>query len=551
MSEKKFSFYTVLVALVFITVSAIMSLHLLYIYNAKKENLIERMQKNSTLSMSTLQKNLASAMEAYAIHEYEKMLLTEIELRHHYAIVLEDYNMGKIVGKNAFVTGFITKSDGSIASFNSYDTIYSNKLDECYFKQSETIFSLSEKEKILGKIDIFISNKDMKNELQALIKKTLIDTLFISLLLIISLILVIKHFMLKPISEVITLLDDGDKDGLPKNYLEINGYKEVSTLSEKLNNMIKLVRDSKKELEKEHQKLLKTVAINRSIMEAIPDLIWLKDEKGCYIMCNKNFEKLYGVSTQELIGRDDYAFVAQETADFFRENDNKAIKEGKAVVNEEWVTFATDGKKVLLETTKTPLIGNDEKVIGVVGMAHDITHYRELINELEYIAKYDNLTAIPNRYLFLELMKQAMNSCLRKNTKIALLYIDLDGFKEINDTYGHEFGDAVLQQMASRIKASFRIDDIVARLGGDEFVVGISEFMFEKDISILIEKLLLKLQEPVFYHDKILHVTASIGVSIYPQSNPIDILELLRQADEAMYSSKREGKNRYTFSKIR
>lgn len=189
---------------------------------------------------------------------------------------------------------------------------------------------------------------------------------------------------------------------------------------------------------------------------------------------------------------------------------------------------------------------------GIQGIFWDVTENILSRQALEHSAKHDSLTGLPNRYLFNELIKNVMHRCDRNNHLMALLYLDLDGFKEVNDNLGHEAGDQVLIDIAHPLKAALlRKEDIVARLGGDEFVIAIADLSAQQEIIPILERLLTDLHLTIPCEKDgttlQLEVTASIGVSFYPQSNPISFDELLRQADDAMYQAKNSGKNRYYF----
>ena len=307
------------------------------------------------------------------------------------------------------------------------------------------------------------------------------------------------------------------------------------------------------------QALKRAHRINKLIIETIPDLLWLKDNDGHFLLCNSKFEQFFGAKEQDIIGKTDYDFVDQELADFFRKNDLNAMKAGKAVRNKEQLTFASNGYHGLFETTKVPLVSNEDQVIGILGMAHDITESDRLIHQLsetkqalEHIAKHDSLTGLPNRYLFNELIQTVMHRCDRNNHLMALLFLDLDGFKAVNDSLGHEAGDQILINVAEPLKAALlRKEDLVARLGGDEFVIAIADLSNQQELIPILKRLLDDLHQTLPYeHDGTvtqLEVTASIGVALYPQPHPINYDELLRQADQAMYQAKNAGKNQYFF----
>lgn len=167
--------------------------------------------------------------------------------------------------------------------------------------------------------------------------------------------------------------------------------------------------------------------------------------------------------------------------------------------------------------------------------------------ELNYLASHDNLTSLPNRGVFEQQLKQAIHTAKRYQRCYALLFIDLDGFKEVNDTYGHAAGDRTLVETARRLKESTRGTDTVARMGGDEFTILLSEICAKGDIGEICEKLLKSLNHPVTYQGQRYRVGASIGITCFnDDSRSAD--ELLTEADNAMYAAKTEGKNTYRHS---
>jgi diguanylate cyclase (GGDEF)-like protein len=175
-------------------------------------------------------------------------------------------------------------------------------------------------------------------------------------------------------------------------------------------------------------------------------------------------------------------------------------------------------------------------------------HSLHVANEqLRSVALYDNLTGLPNRMLMEDRLGQAINRAARSGKTCALLFLDLDGFKAVNDTLGHRAGDLVLQQAAERMARAVRKEDTVARLGGDEFVVVLSELPTKADVEVIARKLVTELGRPFAIADAATSVTASVGVSLYP-SDARDVEGLLERADAAMYAIKHEGKNGVRFA---
>jgi diguanylate cyclase (GGDEF)-like protein/PAS domain S-box-containing protein len=182
-----------------------------------------------------------------------------------------------------------------------------------------------------------------------------------------------------------------------------------------------------------------------------------------------------------------------------------------------------------------------------VALFSDITTAKEHEQQLEHIAHFDALTKLPNRVLLADRLKQAMLQVQRRGQRLAVVYLDLDGFKAVNDQYGHEAGDHLLMELAVRMKEALREGDTLARIGGDEFVAVLVDLLDAKASVPVLNRLLAAASEPVQWNSALLQVSASLGVTIYPQDDELDADQLQRQADQAMYQAKVLGKNGYHF----
>ena len=427
-----------------------------------------------------------------------------------------------------------------------------------------------------------------------------------------------------------------------------------------------------------------------ALYQAIPDLVWFKDSKGVYLSCNSRFEQFFGASEGSIVGKSDYDFVDKDLADTFRTNDSVAMEKGTPNRNEEWVTFASDGHREFLETTKTPVLNSNGQVIGVLGIGRDISErksnelaliesearwkfaiegagdglwdwniqtgkafysprYKTMLgfaNEeigdtadewrkrihpddapsvfaalqpymdgklgsvtVEYrmlrkdgswiwtmargmvverdasgkplrmigtnsditqrkqaeamvsqLAYHDSLTQLPNRRLLVDRMSQAMSASKRTGNYGALMMLDLDNFKPLNDAYGHSAGDLLLNEASMRLIECVRETDTVARVGGDEFVVMLSKLDADKVVSTRLagevaEKIRASLAKPYRLNlneegqegATVEHCcTASIGVGLFLGAEASQA-EVVKWADSAMYRAKDAGRNRVHF----
>ena len=229
-----------------------------------------------------------------------------------------------------------------------------------------------------------------------------------------------------------------------------------------------------------------------------------------------------------------------------RERLENLLKGSSTAYHSEHRLMRKDGKPIWVQD-RGRVVERDAQgqPLRVVGSFSDISFQKEHQHYLERIAHYDQLTGLPNRVLLADRMHQAMMQSKRRGLHLAVAYLDLDGFKAVNDNYGHSVGDQLLTTLATQFKVILREGDTFARLGGDEFVAVFVDLQDVHDSMTLIGRLLEVASRKILVDDLALNVSASVGVSFYPQSEETDADQLLRQADQAMYSAKLAGKNRY------
>lgn len=292
-----------------------------------------------------------------------------------------------------------------------------------------------------------------------------------------------------------------------------------------------------------------------TIVDTVPVRIFWKDKDGAYLGVNKLFLKDAKLnSVDEIIGKTDYAMPWGGTeAQLYRDDDLKVMKSGVAKINFEETQTDENENQIVLLTSKVPLKGATESIIGVLGTYTDITHQRnteetlrEQTKTLDYQANHDALTSLPNRVLFQDRLEQAIQKSKRENSKFALLFIDLDHFKEINDSLGHNVGDEVLITTASRLSASIRDEDTLARLGGDEFIIILEELSEIEDAALVSSKILDNLSQTIHIGEAALYISTSIGISIYPDDGT-STQDLRKFADAAMYKAKDKGRNNFQY----
>jgi diguanylate cyclase (GGDEF)-like protein/PAS domain S-box-containing protein len=226
-----------------------------------------------------------------------------------------------------------------------------------------------------------------------------------------------------------------------------------------------------------------------------------------------------------------------------------ALRENKTVgLTPNCVLVRPDGVESAIEDSAAPIHDRNRRVTGAVMVFHDVSAARALSQRMSHLAQHDGLTDLPNRLLLNDRLAQAMVAAHRRQHKLAVLFLDLDHFKHINDSLGHAIGDGLLQSVARRLLACIRNSDTVSRQGGDEFIVLLSEVAQAQDAGIIADKILISLNEPHRIERHEIHVTASIGIVTYPD-DAADAASLLKNADFAMYQAKHGGRNHFQFFK--
>ncbi len=280
-----------------------------------------------------------------------------------------------------------------------------------------------------------------------------------------------------------------------------------------------------------------------SVFDHAHEGIMITDPDGRIIEVNATFSELTGYARAEAIGRTaDLLKSGHHEENFYRQmwQDIRAIGYWSGEV---W-NRKKSGEIFVEHLTISTVRDRHGKISHFVGIFSDITLIKEHQQRLEQLAHFDALTQLPNRMLLADRMQLAMAQCMRNGKLLAVCYLDLDGFKPVNDSYGHAAGDRLLIEVAQRLKECIRTGDTVSRLGGDEFVLLFSNLDNNRKSDHAIERVISALAPPFIVDGHPVQISASIGVTLYPQDGA-DSDTLLRQADQAMYSAKQAGRNRY------
>jgi diguanylate cyclase (GGDEF)-like protein/PAS domain S-box-containing protein len=287
-------------------------------------------------------------------------------------------------------------------------------------------------------------------------------------------------------------------------------------------------------------------------LNSIGDAVMSTDVWGSVTYLNAVAEKLTGWKCDEAVGQpleEVFRIVDASTHEPVPNPMKLAIAQNQTVgLTPNCLLVRRDGVEAAIEDSAAPIHDRRGTVTGAVMVFHDVTTARALSLRMAYLAQHDSLTDLPNRVTLADRLNQAIASARRRGRKLALLFLDLDRFKNINDSLGHTIGDRLLQSVAQRLVRCVRCTDTVSRQGGDEFVILLSDVTHAQDAAVSAEKILTALRLPHSIDEHDLHVTVSIGISTYPDDGT-DAEMLLKHADFAMYHAKDNGRNSYQFFK--
>jgi diguanylate cyclase (GGDEF)-like protein/PAS domain S-box-containing protein len=330
-------------------------------------------------------------------------------------------------------------------------------------------------------------------------------------MIITSMLIIIKQFLV--------IIDN-------KNLLQ-----DISVLNYELEDKVKR---RTRELEESQQRY-------KSLFEQSSASIYSLDLEGKITSINSACEKLSGYSSAELLGNSVFDLLDRKSKELSLSYFSRVIDAGPQNFE---IPFTTKHKsKLELDITFIP-IKVDNMVIGTYGIVKDITENKKSRQRIHHMAFHDSLTGLPNRRLFQSTLEELVSDLKNTSLKAAVMYIDLDRFKGVNDTLGHETGDQLLVAVSNRLKNCLRNTDLIARQGGDEFTVLLPNLISKADAVIVAEKIINALNEPILINEQELAVSSSIGIAIFPEDGK-DSVTLMKNADAAMYRVKEEGKNNY------
>lgn len=323
MKSHKYSLYVTLSLIIISTVTIIMLINSTYSYIKTKNKTIDTMKESSTTTILSLQNNVKNLIASYAVNEYDNLVFNEIKRRDIFAIVIEDYNMGKILGQKSYITGKIRKNNIQIIDYNPKNKNHNTQLKECFYSDSYDITAKTGKK--LGTISIYISDESMKKELTKIILENIKNTLVLSLLLIIALFITIRSFILKPISNMIETITNSDKEGIPINLITTNKFFEINALSSSINKMIHSIRKSNKTLKSSQNHL-------EYLLELSPIAVRIAKNKGKdVIFANNEYAQLLHITKEETLHKNPKDYYQDQ---LFYEDIVKRLDNNEVIYNE-------------------------------------------------------------------------------------------------------------------------------------------------------------------------------------------------------------------------
>jgi diguanylate cyclase (GGDEF)-like protein/PAS domain S-box-containing protein len=333
------------------------------------------------------------------------------------------------------------------------------------------------------------------------------------------------------------------KDELKQSQQDLEMRIEERT-TELLQTNAELMREKKIRGETERMLTERQEYLNK-IIDSVLAMVYVRSTDNVYTLVSRKYADIFGLPHDNILGCTPDEVFLDDVAQLMLENDRKIIETG--MMSEIEYSCMVNGEKKFILERGVPLMDESRNtMLAICGTAVDVTESKLHEEYITHLALHDTLTGIANRQLFMDRFTRAVSGTERNGLSVALLFIDLDSFKQINDQIGHEAGDAVLKETANRLGACVRKGDTVARFGGDEFVIIMDSVRSRDDIEPVVKRILEMVSRPIPYHGHACVVGASIGISICPEhGSVVDIL--ITNADDAMYEIKKTGKNNYAY----
>lgn len=374
-------------------------------------------------------------------------------------------------------------------------------------------------------------------------------------LLVLVLFIVFHSQLTRPLNRLVARIDAVDPSDPNNNRVNIptrHQQDELGRIAKAINHSFEEVDNLMNERQKHQLALMEGEKYRHLIIDSVPQVIYARDEEGRFVFVNQAAADHYGLPVQVLEGshlQDVAVNLSAEEVAARLEEDRRVMNSGKETFNDDVCAKDAQGRTRIWMVHRLPFDYYGKRI--VLGVASDVTDQKQIQEQIRHQAYHDSLTDLPNRALLLETLNRELDRSRRHGYIGAVLFIDLDHFKKINDSLGHPVGDLVLQAVSQRLSNACRGEDTIARLGGDEFVIVVPELDNKLDKAAanaleVADKVRSLVSQPIEVQDQWLNVTCSIGIAMFPENN-VDVHGILRYADTAMYHAKGEGRDAIEF----
>lgn len=387
-----------------------------------------------------------------------------------------------------------------------------------------------------------------KKQTDKITKLSYIIIIFISLIVLAFIITVLRSLDHR-INHPLKLIGDA-VNNLTRGNLRVRLHKkdfvkdEFSLLAESFNTFAERNEELFNKLSTTYDALLENEhRLNAVLENALVGIVHLKDRK--FISVNNKFEEMFGYERGEIAGlKTEIIFPSKKDFEEIGRQAYKKLQESHTY-NSEWIVKHKDGHEFWCAISAKS-IEEGKPELGSIWLYEDITERKHNEEQLTMLANFDTLTGLPNRALFIDRLENYISLARRKKQKISVMFIDLDRFKQVNDSLGHETGDKLLKAVAEKLNACVRSSDTVARLGGDEFTIILTDMKNELAVERTAIKIITSFKETINIDGQEISISPSIGISMYPNDS-VNVSDLLRNSDAAMYHAKQLGRNNYQF----
>lgn len=414
---------------------------------------------------------------------------------------------------------------------------------------------------------VFVQNQSEMNEPALFVLLLIIMTTLTFLILSVITSMKFSKSITKPIDKLMESMDkaaNGDlssqcnfksKDEFGRLAMNFNimvsqlnlSYEELTSIYEELAATEEELRAQYEDLQVNEEYLRKSEEKYKLALEGANDVIWEWDsETKVFYVSDKWRDIVGGLPSEQLSVKKFMQLVHSEDAETVMSNIKEHITQNTEFYKSEFRIKGKDNNYKWILARGKALRNRQGKIIKVAGSITDISERKEIENQVKYMAYYDMLTKLPNRSIFMERLNTELHRAKKRAMAGAVMFIDLDNFKNVNDTLGHDFGDELLEQIAKKVQCITKKNNLLCRFGGDEFLVLQPNIKDKQEVVSFTKEILDIFQSPFLVKDKLIYSTASIGISVYPEDGESTSV-LLKNADTAMYKAKSLGKNSYAF----